>query len=1296
MALIASKHGEDTETGDLFAEDAQSPAPPPSPTPEQPESQGERKSNQDYRHEESLEGLNKKYADTSQGIEGRQDAIVLPNGEEVEGIWKLVDAFSISPSHDPMTFRSTKGFPRAEGGGSANVRDYLNEPEAQKGVIEAAGEFDGRALGYDSAVVVTKDGVVISGNNRTMSSQLAARKGTDKKYLAVLLRRCSIFGFTPEQVQSFEHPRVVFEIDSSDYSPEHFEKYNADDKKGQSEEARIVKYSKIVKPEILKDIVEVYRRYQFSFGNVYANPQAIQEIINCFIKGGILSKAESPKYFDGQKISSIGKQFIQEYTLGAVLKEPITRALYGEGMGDIKVKVIDAAPLLLENWSMGSYAATEELNKAIEYAISYTRDLLNGTFSVPKLGREEAKALGAEGKFAHNIEAFKLWASQGDMFEDKDPVVLKLAGALVYSAPLFKSYLENLSTETASAAGAERETEQAGNDGLFGDISPDRSELLKKAVASWKRKLTGREILSLAVMGDGMDGVGEFIGSGMDDRIMKFTSADPQNMKAWKAALKLFKESFNGKEPRTPKDGKILMKAAKKMLKTGQIPDKAEFMQDAEEVVTGEPSGGGSQNARQRQPRQGGQQASGGSESYISGNDPVSMFEALKALFDKGKVTRDQLVEAFNKVVGKQDKAFARFMPKEGIKSARFNPLTAEQRSKIFSELYSVADPDDSSISPDGGAGGGGEPIESAVSNYARNDPIRASFRDFLDEIPSLTKVPGDPLKIIKEVLEEDHVCYLYRETLPNGLPYDIELHVIPGELAGDLWVIRGYDNNRLGAVIFMGDCMKWSLGETEKVDAMLVKEMARSVERERTPTGRDSMAKPRIDKRRYSLSPFNGDSAALKTASGFEGWFKEVGELISSGQKLPLMDQVVLSGMVADAVSSGALDLYRKTLKKADQLSHNPMAAVDDMAELPARGIDMLRGIKSARPLKRTDAERAWIEKEGQKYLVVKTTRSLPPGAKNYRYDNGEVIGAFDTEEEAYVYMRENGLGRWEGDIGPFEDMDNDISYDVRRHSWDRPFIDPEDYPNGVLRRGKVPSLQSARGIKSGIQDDYLRFGGDRSDLPDDYMDIEDLPEEENNLSPEEQEKLSWWEWQKLNDSENFPRLLKNFPGEYEDLKSREGSYVVKSARRSTDEIYGTDFGYNPATAKDISRKYRKKEISYYDASEQLKKATFDAEERDAILRGSHVWLKSEATMTDDDLQVVDWPDREEEEREAEARQKRYNALSDEEKRALRLRSSRNISREYKVPELVQSFADRDFNSGYERCSDGVMRKVI
>jgi hypothetical protein len=943
--FIASRRGDvDTESGSLFGEDelpAVSPVKPsrekkadPAPPASKLAAPGSRKSVRDFEYEDSVEGIRNKYASTAQGVDGFEDSIYLPNGEEVGGVWKLVDAFSVTPSHDPFSFHQSKGFPRAAGGGSANTRDYLNEPESQRHVIDVAGEFDGRALGFDSAVVVTKDGVVISGNNRTMSSQLAARKGTDKKYVEALLKRCRSFGFTPDQVQAFEHPRVVFEIDSQDYSPEHFEKYNASDKKEQTEEARIVKYSKVVKPEVLRQIVEVYRKYQFNFGNVYANPTAIGDIMAYLVNGGVISKEAVPKFFDGNKISDSGKQFIREYTLGAVLSERVTRALYGEGMGDLKLKVIDAAPLLLENWSNGSYAVIEELNKAVEYAIAYTRDLINGTFVVPKLDREQAKGMASEDKLAYNLKAFGEWAKQGDLLETKDPVVLKLAGSLVYSGPLFRSYLEKLNSATASAAASERETEEAGNSGLFEDTSPDRHDLLEKAVASWNRRYAvKRGVLSSVVFGGGDMVSSSLIVSDIKSKIMKWTSAKPENRNAWQEAGTLFRENF-GHNPQTERDAKILYKAAKRMVDTGQVFSKDQFQQLAKEELTGQ--------GQSAQPGQG--SPAGG----VPSDSPVKLFEAIKALYESGKVSKDQLVKAFQTVVSSfrrlgsaessgvfrvmspalkenwdtvqsfvsrlrgsgvtgrrdvvsslrqafgswvtpelADEAFRCYSALSGVgegSACRFRPLTSSQRKVIQSGLVvgslvkynplSLSKSDPSFLVSErlrfSGLVGKVRSVRSEVYNVempggevvsavepelemvesARppsNDPLRETVREFLSNVSALTSVPDDQLGIKKEVLESDHVVYMHTETLPNGKPYTVEFHVVPGELAADVYVVRDFDNHPLEEDGFtIEDLEDWNLSEVDRVDGLFSKEMARTGAEGRVAAG--GSAEPDFD----------------------------------------------------------------------------------------------------------------------------------------------------------------------------------------------------------------------------------------------------------------------------------------------------------------------------------------------------------------------------------------------------------------------------------------------------------------
>jgi hypothetical protein len=1088
--IVSKRGGEDSESGFLFGDEFQDSAPADlKPTRAKKQGQGgdaasgrpvkeapgSRKSVQDFEHDDSVEGLRKKYEATSQSVAGFEDSIFLPNGEEVSGVWKLVDAFSVTPSHDPFSFHTSKGFPALEGGGTVNTRDYGHESDAKLHVINVAGDFDGRALGFDSAVVVTKDGVVISGNNRTMSSQLAARKGTDKKYLEALLRRCRSFGFTQDQVLAFEHPRVVFEIDSSDYSPEHFDKYNADDKKEQTEEARIVKYSKTVKPEVLKELAGVYRRYQFDFGQVYANPGIVQEVMNIFVKGGVLSQVAVSKYFDGNKISASGKEFIREYTLGAVLNESVVYALYDEGMGNIKESILNYAPLLLENWSMGSYAVTGELNKAIEYAIAYAKDLMNGTFVVPKLDKEQAKNMTAGDKLAHNLRAFSQWSRQGDLFEAKDPVVLKLAGSLVYSAPLFKSYLQKLNAASASAAASEREDEDFGGVGMFGNTAPDRKGLLEKAVAAWNRRaMMKREILSSVLFKDEA-----MILSSLKSQIMKWVSASQENRQAWKRAIQLFQETF-GHGPKSKKDAKLIMKTAKRVVK-GEMFSKDQFMQDAKEDMTGQGQDGGAGQGQARQGQdggagqgqarqgqdggakqfaraggaeqgQGGQGQAGQGEGAGQGQaggyiDPVKLFKDLRALYKSGQVSKDQLIKAFQMVVASMrgsglggsvselngmssllkrhwgeveilssrlwshgivskddfvdslrgafsawmtpqlaNEAYRKFAVASGMGLCRFRPLSASQREEakarefvgsqvvfrplafgsgapafllsehrrlsgqtgkvvsIRSEIYNVEMPGGEVVSA---VGDELEFIESA--RPVSNDPVRETVREFLSNVSALTRVPDNQKGIVKEVLEPSHVVYMHTERLPNGKPYTVEFHVVPGDPDADVYVVRDFDNHPLEEAGFrIEDLEDWNLSEVDHVDALFAKEMARAGVYDGNVAGKEEEIEPSLDGKQYT----------------FDRWF-DMADKASSGLRRPSkVDTMVCSGVYMlvtskfdgladdgapdsvdsrryDNVPSGVQAFLNRTLDFANKLTTKPLSVVDDVAALPARAAD-------------------------------------------------------------------------------------------------------------------------------------------------------------------------------------------------------------------------------------------------------------------------------------------------------------------------------------------------------------------
>lgn len=165
-------------------------------------------------------------------VEGAQNEIVLANGEKVAGRYYLVESGAATPSHNSANgFAKSEGFPVDENGGSVNDRDYERDKDAQQITRDIANKYDSRAM--QTPVVVSQDGVVLSGNGRTMAGELAAAQGTDAEYNEHLAKYPTQYGFTSEQVKGMQHPRVVFVPDAAmPYTADTFAKFNQQEMKG--------------------------------------------------------------------------------------------------------------------------------------------------------------------------------------------------------------------------------------------------------------------------------------------------------------------------------------------------------------------------------------------------------------------------------------------------------------------------------------------------------------------------------------------------------------------------------------------------------------------------------------------------------------------------------------------------------------------------------------------------------------------------------------------------------------------------------------------------------------------------------------------------------------------------------------------------------------------------------------------------------------------------------------------------------------------------------------------------------
>lgn len=420
--------------------------------------------------ETTIKDIRDKY-EASKSVIGNKKTVTIPDGTKIKCHYKIVEAEAPTASHDERTFAPSKGFPTTKDGKSVNDRDYQNDADAQESVRKIASNFNSLAL--ESPPIVTKDGIVISGNNRTMSSKLAARQGTDKAYLQDLREMADEYGIEPEDLNGFENPRLILETDNEhegDYTTEEFAQFNRNTKKTMNNVEKAVKLTKTLNAEKIQSIAESLQGYD-TMGELYADTKGSQEFVNKLITAGIIGENEKAQYCrtDGT-LNDTGKDFCETVLVGGVLNEGNIRKLDGAGGKRIRQKLVRAILPLIENKGTGKeYSFNTELNDAVNIAVTVAKD--HDTF--PDV---------------------KTYLSQGNLFGEKEP-----DAATSRLAEIIHDEGEKAFAQRMKDLGAGLRTSASGEQDIFlGDVESKESLLnrfleIKKSIAGILSKLGKRE-----------------------------------------------------------------------------------------------------------------------------------------------------------------------------------------------------------------------------------------------------------------------------------------------------------------------------------------------------------------------------------------------------------------------------------------------------------------------------------------------------------------------------------------------------------------------------------------------------------------------------------------------------------------------------------------------------------------------------------------------------------------------------------------------------------------------------------
>ncbi len=407
-------------------------------------------------------------------ILGKRAKIYMPNGDERNAQYAIVELDDVLASHNEETFNPTSGFPLDERGNTVNDRNYQQDKNAQNLVREYAKKYDARNISdgekADSAVTISKDFIVLSGNNRTMSAKLASKEYPErwKEYQNTLKEKAKGLGFTDEDLQNFKNPFFV-RIDndfSGEYNKEEFAKYNEREGKAKTAEQNSATFGEILKKnkgaqKVLTNMMEEAE----SLSDIYRNPNRLNDLKNVLMNAGIIQQHTMPEYFEirngDPRITPAGKGLVNQLMLGMVFDEDTLYNARKEGMNEISENFIG---------NIGKIAKNQSLNK--EYTL---RDSINEAVNI------EASYLDKKDDY----KTFEDFLSQPTMFGDSHSREAIAINLLAKKGKNYLGYFINKYNGTA---------EEAQEGSMFGD-SISRDEIIDNLINSKNPFTAGNENL---------------------------------------------------------------------------------------------------------------------------------------------------------------------------------------------------------------------------------------------------------------------------------------------------------------------------------------------------------------------------------------------------------------------------------------------------------------------------------------------------------------------------------------------------------------------------------------------------------------------------------------------------------------------------------------------------------------------------------------------------------------------------------------------------------------------------------
>jgi len=331
---------------------------------------------------------------------GREREIIFPNNEIHKAYFAIVELKDLLASHNEQTFASTENYPVDENGRNINDRNYAGDKNAQAKVKTVAQKLNPNIIISTSATasgtpVISIDGVVVSGNNRTMSLKLSTTeelKSSFEKYQQTLFEELSAGGYgfadttgmqlrlkdsislpgssfySPKSLK-FQNPILVrIDVDFPAYNTSELNKFNKSRSKSEKNIDAAIRISRQLQEssnELCKTSLIDLVSEQEVVSELYNSHEAVNRFKKILLDCNIISENEISGNFTDTSLTENGKVLYDTLLLSLVLNAKAIEVSQNDGVKSATRSIVNAIIPLIKNSKLGNFSLVEEINNAL-------------------------------------------------------------------------------------------------------------------------------------------------------------------------------------------------------------------------------------------------------------------------------------------------------------------------------------------------------------------------------------------------------------------------------------------------------------------------------------------------------------------------------------------------------------------------------------------------------------------------------------------------------------------------------------------------------------------------------------------------------------------------------------------------------------------------------------------------------------------------------------------------------------------------------------------------------------------